>query len=115
VNKKVDDYIGRQKSPKKEICQQLRQLILRTFPGISEEIRGGVPCYGCTKDKGYGKFYIVSLEDHVNLGFSIGGLTQQQQRFFEGSGTTMKHIKVFSVQDIDEGYIVNLLKMVNPS
>jgi hypothetical protein len=112
MNKKVNEYIQRQRSPNREICQRLRQLILRTFPGIAEEIKGGVPCYGITKDRSYGKFYIVSLKDHVNLGFSVEGLTQPQQRLLEGSGKTMKHIKVFSVQDIDEEYIVSLLKMV---
>ena len=112
MNKEVDEYIQKQKSQNREICQRVRQLILRTFPGITEEMKGGVPCYGISKDKSYGKFYIASLKDHVNVGFSLEGLTQQQQRVFEGNGKTMKHIKVFSVQDVEKEYIVNLLKMV---
>ena len=111
MNNEVDVYIQKQKSPKREICQRLRQLILQTVPVITEEMKGGVPCYGCTKDKSYGKFYIASLKDHVNLGFSLEGLTQQQQCLFEGSGKTMKHIKVYSVKDIDEERIVKLLKI----
>jgi len=60
---KVDDYIEKQISPQKEICRQLRAIILRTFPGIKEEMKWGVPTYG------EGKYYLVSLKEHVNLGF----------------------------------------------
>ena len=108
----VDDYIHKQKSPQKEICQKLRSIILSTFPGIHEELKVGVPCYGCTSTEPCGKFYIAALKDHVNLGFSLKGLTKQQQRLFEGSGKTMKHLKVFTVKDIDERKIISLLKIV---
>jgi hypothetical protein len=108
----VDDYIKKQKSPQKEICQRLRAIILTTYPEINEEMKVGVPCYGCTKEESCGKFYIAALKDHVNLGFSLQGLTKQQQGLFEGSGKTMKHIKVFSMQGIDEEKIIRLLKIV---
>jgi hypothetical protein len=42
----------------------------------------------------------------------LKGLTVEQQRLFEGSGKTMKHIKVFSVEEIKEEKIVRLLKMI---
>ena len=43
MNKEVDDYIEKQKSPQKEICQELRKIILKTFPDIKEEMKLGVP------------------------------------------------------------------------
>ena len=36
---KVKEYIGKQKSPQKEICQKLRDIILNTFPDINEEMK----------------------------------------------------------------------------
>lgn len=108
----VDDYIKKQKSPQKEICQRLRHIILTTCPDINEEMKVGVPCYGSTKKEPCGKYYIAALKDHVNLGFSLRGLTKQQQAFFEGGGKTMKHIKVYSVEDIDEKKIKRLLEIV---
>jgi hypothetical protein len=108
----VDDYIKKQKSPQKEICQRLRTIILTTYPEINEEMKVGVPCYGCTKEELCGKFYIAALKDHVNLGFSLKGLTKQQQGLFEGSGKTMKHIKVYSLEEIDEKKIIRFLKIV---
>jgi len=105
MNKKVDDYIEKHKSPQKEICQKLRQIILETFPHIKEEMKMGVPWYE-------GKYYIVALKDHVNLGFSLKGLAKKEIELFEGGGKTMKHIKIRSLNEINEEQIVKLLKVV---
>jgi hypothetical protein len=112
MDKNVDEYIKKQKSPQKEICQRLRKIILTTFPDINEEMKVGVPCYGSTKEELCGKYYIAALKDHVNLGFSLKGLSKKEQEEFEGSGKTMKHIKVYSVKEIDEKKIMTLLKIV---
>jgi len=53
-------------------------------------------------DFGDGKYYIVALRDHVNLGFSLKGLTKDDYGLFEGGGKTMKHVKIFSLKDIDK-------------
>lgn len=106
MNNKVDEYINKQKSPYKEICQKLRQLIFDVFPKIEEEIKWGVPAYGD------GKYYIVALKDHVNLGFSLQGLTKVDYDLFDGGGKTMKHIEISSLKNIDKTRIVGLLKLV---
>jgi|SRR6056297_15166 len=106
MNKEIDDYIEKQKSPQKEICRELRRIILETLPGVKEEIRWGVPVF----DKG--KFYIGAFKDSINLGFSINGLSKEEEKLFEGSGKTMKHIKIRLIRDIDEEKIVKLLKLV---
>jgi len=108
----VDEYIKKQKSPQKEICQRLRKIILTTFPDIAEEMKTGVPCYGSTKEDLCGKYYIAALKDHVNLGFSLKGLSKKEQQLFEGSGKTMKHIKVYSMEEIDEKKIIRLLILI---
>ena len=103
----VDQYIAKQKSPQKEILQRLRMIILTTFPNIIEELKLGVPYY---EDK----FYLVALRAHVNLGFAIKDLTPEQIGFFEGSGKTMKHLKIVTLKDIDEPLIVSRLQLVKP-
>lgn len=72
----------------------------------------GVPCYGVGPSDICGKYYIVALRDHVNLGFSLKGLTRKEQELFEGSGKTMRHIKIRSVKEMDEKRIVKLLRLV---
>ena len=112
MDQKVDEYINKQKSPQKEICQKLRELVLKTVPDINEEMRVGVPCYGHTKEDICGKYYIAALKDHVNLGFSLKGLSKEEIKLFEGTGKTMKHIKVYSLKEMDEKKIVKLIKLV---
>jgi hypothetical protein len=107
MSTKIDDYINQQKSPQKEICQQLRSLILKTFAGAREEMRWGVPAFAD------GKFYIVALKDHVNLGFSIKGLGEEEIALFDGGGKTMKHIEVDTLENIDEKRIAELLELVD--
>jgi len=106
MSNKVDDYINKQGTPQKEICQNLRRLILKTFPDAKEEMKWGVPAFAD------GKFYIVALKDHVNLGFSIKGLSREDMVLFDGGGKTMKHVKVDKI-DIDENKIIELLKLVD--
>lgn len=105
-DKKVDEYINKQKSPQKEICQKLRKIIFEVFPKITEEMKWGAPVYGGDK------YYIAPLKDHVNLGFSIKGLSNKNLSLFEGGGKMMRHIKAYSIKDIDKPKISKLLKLV---
>jgi len=101
----VIEYIKKQKSPLKEICIELREVILEVFPGTKWEMKFGVPYYG-------DKFYIVALKEHVNLGFSTEGLTEEEINLFDGGGKTTKHIKIYAVDKIDRKRIIPLLKLV---
>jgi uncharacterized protein YdhG (YjbR/CyaY superfamily) len=102
----ISAYIEKQKSPQKEICKKLREIIYNTFPDIKEEMKWGVPAFAD------GLFYIVALKDHVNLGFSIKGLTKKELSLFDGGGKTTKHIKIKSLKDLNQKRIINLLKVV---
>ena len=106
MDKGVTDYFEKQKSPQKEILQKLRKIFLKTFPKIKEEIKMGVPWYE-------GKYYLVGFKDHVNIGFCIGGLSEKEQGLFEGKGKMMRHLKFFSLEEIDEKRIVKLLNLIN--
>ncbi len=105
MSMQVEKYIEKQKTPQKEIVQRLRSLILKTLPNIKEEFKMGVPWY-------QGKFYVVALKDHVNLGFSVKGLYEQKKALFEGKGALMRHIKFYSLDDVDEAKVAELLKLV---
>ncbi len=105
MNKEVSKYIEEQGAPQKDICRRLRRMILRTFPGIDEQMKQGVPWYG--------KYYIASLKDSVNLGFSVEGLSKEDGTNFKGSGKFMRHLKFKEIKDIDEDKIVGLLRLVD--
>jgi hypothetical protein len=84
----VDEYLEKQKSPQKEICQLLRGIIFKTFPIIKEEMKWGVPTYA------EGKYYIVAVKNLVNLGFIIANLSTEELQEFEGSGKTMRGFRL---------------------
>jgi len=102
----VGEYVQKQKSPMREIVQRLRNIILKTFPTIREEVKMGVPWYE-------GKFYLVALRDHVNLGFSVKGLSESQMALLEGKGKIMRHVKFYSLEDVDEVKVVKLFKILS--
>jgi len=103
----VSDYLKKQKSPQKEICTKLRKIILKAFPKIGEKMYVGVPWYE-------GRYYIVALKDHVNLGFSVKGLKKSEMGLFEGRGKMMRHKKFFTLNDSYEKDEVKLLIMIKP-
>jgi hypothetical protein len=54
----------------------------------------------------------VALKDHVNLGFSVKGLSEEEKALFEGKGKMMRHVKFHSLEDVDEKGVVKLLKLI---
>jgi uncharacterized protein YdhG (YjbR/CyaY superfamily) len=107
MSNEIDAYIQKQRSPQKEICQELRKIMLDVFPDIKEEMKWGVPAFAD------GKFYIVALKDHVNLGFSSKGLSKEETALFDGGGKTTKHIQIAGLEDVDRERIIKLLKLVD--
>ncbi len=106
MDKKVDEYIEKQNSPQKEICNILRKVIFKILPNIKEELKWGVPAFD------NGNYYIVALKNHVNLGFSKKGLTKEEAKLFDGKANTTVHLELKTLKDIDEKRIAKLLKMV---
>ena len=105
MNQKVSDYIAKQKSPKKEICEELRKIFFKNFPKSQEEMIYGAAYYD-------DKFYILSLKDHVNFGFEIKNFSKEELKQFQGSGKTVKVLEIRTINEIDEEKIVKILKRV---
>ena len=106
MHTKVEDYINKQPTPQKEICLKLRELILNTT-GTQEEWKWGTPVY-CND-----KIYIGAFKKQVNLGFKIEGLSEEDLSQLEGTGKTMRHIKIYSLDEMDEAKIVKFIKLVS--
>ena len=105
MDKKVANYIEKQKSPQKEICIKLRKLILTNFPKIEET--------GMSEGLWYeGKFYITVFKDHVNLGVGVSGLSEKELIYFEGKGKSMRHIKFYSAEDVNKEKLLKLMQTV---
>ena len=107
MDKQVDDYIEKQKSPQKEILRKVRKILQKTLPSCEEKMMWGVVTF-CG-----GKFYIASMKTRVHVGFAINGLNKEEISMFEGNGKTMRHIKIPTLENIDEKRLIKLIKMVD--
>ena len=107
MDKQVEEYIEKQKSPQKEIIQKVRKIFQKTLPSVEEKKTWGVIVFSG------GKFYIGAIKNRVHVGFAINGLSKEEIDLFEGSGKTMRHIKIHSLEEIDEGKLVKLIRLVD--
>ena len=107
MDKQVNEYIEKQKSPQKQIIKIVRKIFQKTLPSCEEKMAWGVITFGA------GKFYIAAMKNRVHVGFAITGLSKDEVSLFEGSGKTMRHIKIPSLENIDEKMLVKLIKMVD--
>lgn len=107
MDTQVNEYIEKQKSPQKEILKKIRDIFQKTLPNVEEKMRWGVPTFAGDK------FYIVALKNHVNVGFSISGLNRDEISLFEGTGKTMRHIKIPTLKEVDEKTLVKMIEMVD--
>jgi len=103
----VEEYIEKQKSPQKEILQQVRKIFRETLPDCKEEMRWGVITFSS------GKFYIAAMKNRVHVGFAITGLSTDELALFEGNGKTMRHIKIPTIDSINKTSLVRLIEMVD--
>ena len=107
MDKKIEEYIDKQPSPQKEIILKVRDIFTKTLRNYNEKFAWGVMVYAG------GKFYITAMKNRVHIGFAITGLNKEEIDMFEGSGKTMRHIKIHSLQEIKEERLVKMINMVN--
>ena len=107
MDKQVEGYIEKQNSPQKETLQKVRKIFLKTLPNCEEKSAWGVVAFAV------GKFYIAAMKNRVHIGFAINGLNKEEIGLFEDDGKTMRHIKIHSLNDIDEEKLVKLIKLVD--
>ena len=107
MEKQADEYIEKQKSPQKEILQKVRKIFRETLPNSEEKMAWGVITFAS------GKFYIAAMKNRVHVGFAVDGLSEDEISLLEGSGKTMKHIKIPTLESVDEIMLVKMIKIVD--
>jgi uncharacterized protein YdhG (YjbR/CyaY superfamily) len=107
MTKQADEYIEKQKSPQKEILKRVRKIFQETLPHCEEKMAWGVITYAS------GKFYIAAMKDRVHVGFAVTGLSEDEISMFEGSGKTMKHIKIPTLESIEENRLAKMIELVD--
>lgn len=98
MNPEVTDYINKAPKDQQEIMNAIRLLVHQSVKNVTEEFKWSRPIFKLKKDFAY----LQSNKNHVNLGFYIGFQKLNDPKgLLEGTGKTMRHIKLRTVKDID--------------
>lgn len=98
MNTKITDYINNTPKEQQEIMNNVRNLIHQTIKNVSEEFKWNRPVFRLKKDFAY----LQANKNYVNLGFYKDfEKLNDPNGLLEGTGTTMRHIKLKTINDID--------------
>ncbi|MDR8392605.1 DUF1801 domain-containing protein [Aliifodinibius sp. S!AR15-10] len=102
----IDTYL--QKIPKKhhESVKKLHSLITGSFPTLQCSLKWGKLTYHTDRNI----CSIVSHANHINLQLWDGALLDDPKSLLEGTGKSMRHIKIRGSEDINFNHMVPLLK-----
>lgn len=95
-----------------EIANRLRDLIINMYPDVVEVPwpKQRIIGYGVGPKKMTEHFCYLGLHlNHVNLGFYYGAKLPDPQGLLEGTGKSMRHIKVRGMEELERQPIHDLL------
>jgi hypothetical protein len=102
----VDEYIASLEGWKAEVVTAARQIVLKAAPGAVEAIKWSQPVYS-TKGP---CVYMKAFKSAVNLGFWWGVHLNDPKGLLQGTGDKMRHVKLTSLDDIDEQALADLVR-----
>jgi len=109
MNHQVTAYINNVSKEQKEIMEAIRNLIHQHVENVTEEFKWSRPIFKSTKDFAY----LQANKHHVNLGFYSGfEKLHDPDGILEGTGKTMRHIKLRSISDINSELLSEWFKVL---
>ena len=97
----------------KDIARALRDLLVEVMPQVVEvpwETQGNVG-YGVGPKKMSEQFvYIMPSSKHVNLGFYYGAALRDPLKLLEGTGKSLRHVKVRTLADVKNPALKKLIE-----
>jgi len=108
MNQAVTDYFKNSDQSHQEILSELRKLILSMAPNIEEQFKWSRPVYGIEKDF----CYLKRNKKNVTLGFFEFTKVKTNQDLIEGTGKSMRHVKLKSINEIKDFKIKKMMEEV---
>ncbi len=108
MNEKVTQYIENSIESQQSILIELRNLIHSLTPNVSEQYKWSRPVYAIDKDF----CYLKTTKKHVTLGFFEFEKIETNKHLIEGSGKSMRHIKLSDVGEIEQLNIARMIQEV---
>jgi hypothetical protein len=83
--------------------------VTQTAPEFTPIVKWG---QGCWTSGATPKVYLHAEPDHVQLGFYAGSTLKDPDGLLVGNGKYVRHVKVFTIQDIPREEVVALVEQV---
>ena len=103
------DWKNDQSPKNKELITEVSKVISNVSPKLETIVKWGQGCW--TEGKNH-KVFIHCEPDHIQLGFYTGSMLEDPKNLLQGTGKFVKHVKIFSSEDINEMAFKNLIKQV---
>lgn len=98
MNNQVSEYIENAPLEQKEIMNILRHLIHQNIQDVVEDFKWNRPIFKTTKEFAY----FLANKNYLTLGFTKNfEKLDDPNKILEGTGKTMRHIKLKKTSDID--------------
>ena len=103
----IDDYVGRLAAWKQDVAKELRALIRSASRELTEEVKWGWPCYTAGGKCVCG---FMDMKTSVNLVLYQGAELDDPDGLIEGTGKSMRHVKLRGVEDIHKQAFTRFVK-----
>ncbi|MEM9022173.1 MAG: DUF1801 domain-containing protein [Bacteroidota bacterium] len=102
----VAGYLAALPADLRPVAEALRAIILSTAPGIEELIKYKIPFYHHQGPL----CYLNKQPEHMVLGLAKGAELSNASGILTGTGNTVRHVRVYTIQDLPEAAIREVLQ-----
>ena len=103
----IDEYLEGLVAWKKDIAEELREVISTASPKLTEEVKWGFPCYTAGGKCICG---FMAMKETVNFVLYQGAELDDPSGLIEGTGKSMRHIKLRNRKDIRRPAFTKFIK-----
>lgn len=96
-----------QRTSQKKMISALRKLVKKAAPTLVESVKWG---NGVWLGEEWPVAFLHAKDDHLQFGFFGGSGLSDPKGLLKGSGKYIKHIKVYTLDDIDEAAFSRLIR-----
>jgi hypothetical protein len=103
----IDDYLAVKKGGLGALGHELRRLMRKTVPGVKETVN---PWRLPTFESNGPMCYFSVGKDHITFGFLRGTALPDPAKLLEGTGKSLRHVKVRSAEDLKKPALRKLIQ-----
>ncbi len=103
----IDEYVESLMDWKKDVAEELREVISTASRELTEEVKWGWPCYTAGGKCICG---FMAMKETVNFVLYQGANLNDPSGLIEGTGKSMRHVKLRSLRDIRQPAFAKFIK-----